>query len=365
MSIYKQRYIMLTNRITNKSRATLVQNNNNDIFVVNSARVSFSKESSLDSNNQLLPSDQKLLNYLASHAHWSPFSHVRETFAFNEEWFDIDWFIQSCTQEHLAGIVMAKANVYDNPCWVIRHSFYGWVKLLELNNSENIFQPCVVDYIKEVLCARSPGSMKAYNLYSDTFNIDSAEDYVTFIPSLDMFLESDPENNPGEFDKPVIEFYDESRKDYFIDFTIREELPFAIARQRFKHMVGFTFNEVSRRYVSDAPEYFMPDVFRGQAKNKKQGSKDTPCEQHSQVVERYVDIIKSIDELYSDLVNEEGEYKVCPEQARFSLPMGAMTSYYATGHLAAWKRLIAQRNEEHAQEEIRDFAASVKELLHI
>lgn len=350
---------------TNSSRVTLINNTNNDLLAVNSARVSFSKESSLDENGQLSQQDQRLLNYLATHGHWTPFSHIRETFAFNEEWFDIDWFIQNCTQENLAGIVIAKGNVYDTSSWIIRHSFYGWVKLLELNDSENIFQPCVVNYIKEVLCSRYPGSMKAYNLHSESFEVDGVDDYVTFIPTLDMFVESDSENNPGKYDKPVVEFYDESRRDYFIDFTIREEVSFAIARQRFKHMVGFTFNEVSRRYVSDSPEYFIPTMFRGRAENKKQGSTETHCLNHDKVMEGYMDSITANDVFYKHLVDEEGQFKTCPEQARFLLPMCTMTSYYATGHLAAWKRLIFQRKDQHAQQEIQEYAVRVQNLLGI
>ena len=37
-------------------------------------------------------------------------------------------------------------------------------------------------------------------------------------------------------------------------------------------MVGFTYNEESRRYVDDEPKFFQPDVWRERAENKKQGS---------------------------------------------------------------------------------------------
>ena len=41
-----------------------------------------------------------------------------------------------------------------------------------------------------------------------------------------------------------------------VQITLREKVPIFVARQRFKHMVGFSYNEVSRRYVDDAPEFF-------------------------------------------------------------------------------------------------------------
>lgn len=55
--------------------------------------------------------------------------------------------------------------------------------------------------------------------------------------------------------------------------TMRETVPLFVARQRFKHMVGFTYNEVSRRYVNDAPEFFYPDEWRTKPVGSiKQGS---------------------------------------------------------------------------------------------
>ena len=61
--------------------------------------------------------------------------------------------------------------------------------------------------------------------------------------------------------------------------TMRETVPIFVARQRFKHMVGFTYNEVSRRYVDDKPEFFVPEYWRKAAENKKQGSSDEAVEE--------------------------------------------------------------------------------------
>ena len=60
--------------------------------------------------------------------------------------------------------------------------------------------------------------------------------------------------------------------------TMRETVPIFVARQRFKHMVGFTYNEVSRRYVDDAPEFYTPDTWRKRAENVKQGSSEETVE---------------------------------------------------------------------------------------
>ena len=50
--------------------------------------------------------------------------------------------------------------------------------------------------------------------------------------------------------------------------------PVFVARQLVKHQVGLVWNEVSRRYVDNEPEFYTPEVWRASAENKKQGSSD-------------------------------------------------------------------------------------------
>lgn len=73
---------------TSPMQVTLVDHMGTDLSVVNSARVSFDKESGWDyvaehpfpgvsfSNEVLKDSDAKLIGYLAKHNHWSPFAHT-------------------------------------------------------------------------------------------------------------------------------------------------------------------------------------------------------------------------------------------------------------------------------------------------
>ena len=58
-------------------KATLIDKLGTDLTVVNAARVSFNKESTVFSEQ-----DEKLLNYLAKHNHWSPFAHAQAQFHF-------------------------------------------------------------------------------------------------------------------------------------------------------------------------------------------------------------------------------------------------------------------------------------------
>jgi len=140
--------------------------------------------------------------------------------------------------------------------------------------------------------------------------------------------------------------------------TMRETVPIFVARQRFKHMVGFTYNEVSRRYVDDAPEFFVPEYWRKAADNKKQGSSeekfaDTDFGFDSVYsLQTYADLIDYCSEFYKDMI----ERGVAPEQARMVLPQSMYTSYYVTGSLAAWARAYKLRIDPHAQKEIQDLA---------
>ena len=52
----------------------------------------------------------------------------------------------------------------------------------------------------------------------------------------------------------------------------RIKAPIFVARQLVKHQVGLVWNEVSRRYVDDKPEFYQPPFWRSRPENSKQGS---------------------------------------------------------------------------------------------
>ena len=150
-----------------------------------------------------------------------------------------------------------------------------------------------------------------------------------------------------------------------VQITMRETVPIFVARQRFKHVVGFTYNETSRRYVDDAPEFFFPDKWRKAAENKKQGSSDEEVtwianeEWEGDIKEDYATVIDDITCLYRCMI----ESGVAPEQARMVLPQSMYTSYYVTGSLAAWARAYKLRIDPHAQKEIQDLAVQWNEII--
>lgn len=134
--------------------------------------------------------------------------------------------------------------------------------------------------------------------------------------------------------------------------TLRESVPIFVARQRFKHVVGFTYNEVSRRYVDDTPEFYFPAEWRTRPDGSlKQGSGGVHVENET-MKGAYLDFITEASSLYERMVASG----VAPEQARMVLPQSMITSYYVTGSLAAFARAYKQRIDSHAQKEIQDLA---------
>lgn len=128
-------------------------------------------------------------------------------------------------------------------------------------------------------------------------------------------------------------------------------------------MVGFTYNEVSRRYVDDEPEFYTPDTWRSRPEGSvKQGSGSDEVltvrgdySLHAQ----YKDIVDYTSTIYDEML----QAGVAPEQARMVLPQSMYTSYYVTGSLAAWARAYKQRIDAHAQVEIQDLAKQWDEVI--
>lgn len=141
--------------------------------------------------------------------------------------------------------------------------------------------------------------------------------------------------------------------------TLRYTVPIFVARQEFKHIVGFTRNEVSRRYVDDEPEFFVPEVWRSRPQGSvKQGSGYKAIDQLS-LQSLYETVCASSQDAY----NLALELGAAPEQARMMLPQSMYTSYYITGSLAAFARFYKQRTDEHAQKEIQDLAHMVGDII--
>ena len=141
----------------------------------------------------------------------------------------------------------------------------------------------------------------------------------------------------------------------------RIKMPIFVAREWYRHQIGFARNEVSRRYVDSRPECWSPAVeeLRARDPKLKQGSRPEPAESaaewHGRITEAQMRSISMYEEMIAD--------GVAPEVARCILPQSMYTEFIETGSLAAYARLCGLRLSPDAQKEIRTYADGLRELL--
>lgn len=156
----------------------------------------------------------------------------------------------------------------------------------------------------------------------------------------------------------------------FASFHVKA--PIFVARQLVKHKF-LRWNEISRRYVDDEPEFYVPDVWRGRSKDKKQGSDGVvdlytissygdPYEGRfgeatlaDTVYEETTDILRSY-----ELLIKAG---VAPEQARMVLPQSTMTEWYWSGSLDAFASMCNLRLKDDTQYETRLVAQQISDTM--
>ena len=143
--------------------------------------------------------------------------------------------------------------------------------------------------------------------------------------------------------------------------TLRMTAPIPIRTQCFKHKVGFSENEESRRYIRSNPTFFIPDQFRkAPTESVKQGSGEDFHPTGNKYWQRHFQTVNTMCHESYEMAVAGG---MCPEQARFMLPQGTEVSWYWTGSLSAYARFFKQRTDPHAQKEIQDLAKEVQDIL--
>jgi thymidylate synthase (FAD) len=170
----------------------------------------------------------------------------------------------------------------------------------------------------------------------------------------------------GEGEEKLIDFLVKNYHDSPLrhaTMTFEVYAPLLIARQWWKHVVASShlddsegWNESSRRYVTEEPEFYVP-TWRGKAENNKQGS-----------VERLPDLTSRI--ATDDLVDHYNQslmlYEkamsngIAPEQARLFLPAyGLYVRWRWTTSLNAALNFVSLRIGEGAQYEIALYAKEI------
>lgn len=138
--------------------------------------------------------------------------------------------------------------------------------------------------------------------------------------------------------------------------SVQVEAPIFVARQLAKHQVGLAWSEISRRYVTDEPQFWNTLYWRERPEDIKQGSAGLSLYHYASTAS-----MNRINEdglsNYQHLLNLEA----CPEQARAALPQSTYTQWIWTGSLFAFSRVYNLRRD--AQKETAQIAVRIGQII--
>lgn len=166
--------------------------------------------------------------------------------------------------------------------------------------------------------------------------------------------------------------------------TFEVYAPLFVARQWWKYAVASThledqngWNESSRRYVTETPEFYVPGShgWRSAPDNMKQGS-GAPIEAYGDQLddsrnwmenpvygEDFTDLLNAYNKQGVEFYEKAMEKGIAAEQARLFLPAyGLYVRWRWTCSLGALTHFLQQRLEHDAQKEIQEFAIAVRDL---
>lgn len=169
------------------------------------------------------------------------------------------------------------------------------------------------------------------------------------------------ETSKGEKkDKGLIDFL--YRNDHispfsFVSFQFYIKCPLFVARQWMRHR-SFDYNEASARYKEFEWDVWVPESFRIQGGDNKQGSLEVEDEKKEELF-KLKELYGTAKETYEDLLENE----IAREQARAVMPMGQYTEFFAHVNMRNLFHFLELRLDEHAQYEIRVYAEAILSIL--
>ncbi len=137
--------------------------------------------------------------------------------------------------------------------------------------------------------------------------------------------------------------------------SFRIKCPIFVARQWMRHRMH-SYNEISYRYVKAPLEFYVPQHWRYQDTQNRQGS--VGQFDNEQLLTTYKETLAACTKAYEHLL-EQG---VCREQARGLLPTAVYTEFIFTSNLHALMHFMKLRLHLGAQWEIRKYAETMLKL---
>lgn len=146
-----------------------------------------------------------------------------------------------------------------------------------------------------------------------------------------------------------------------VELKFHVKLPIFLARQWIRHRTA-NVNEVSARYSEMKDEFFVPlqDDVRGQGSTNKQvGAGEIDAE----IAEDFGNSVAVTNDFCYEEYRDSLKNGVCREQARIVLPLSTYTEMYWKIDLHNLLHFLHLRLDSHAQQEIRDYAESMRDMI--
>jgi thymidylate synthase (FAD) len=151
-----------------------------------------------------------------------------------------------------------------------------------------------------------------------------------------------------------------------LEFKFHVSMPIFVARQWIRHRTA-NVNEYSARYSIMPDRFYVPtaDNVRKQSRSNRQGGAERfegGDSAEASTAAAFLEYLKDVESLHPRYIGltEQG---VSRELARIGLPVNMYTEWYWKCDLHNILRFLSLRMDDHAQEEIREYAGAMAALL--
>lgn len=320
---------MRNNVVVDCFKAEMIRPLNSDYGICDAARVSLAKMAAQYNDGE----NGKLLKHLMTHGHWSPYGHARDIFYLSNGYMTPLCWLAFFDRANLAGFTWERSTsgvFVSGSMW----AFYENLWALPVHVAEDI---------RDWYHKNERYRMSAPLLFRKPVSFGIRE------VDLKKSLRS-------------VAAHDARGMEKLASASFRVSASIFMARQMVKHQIHLCWNEESRRYIDDPPQFFVPIVWRARPdKSIKQGSKDSPAELTADILEAANNHYIKPAALYNVMI-EQG---CAPELARMVLPQSAITNWIWTGTIDAWKRVCNLRMDGHAQKEAQQLGSQINTQLAI
>lgn len=292
-----------------------------DALIATAARASFNRRADQYTEEQ----NEGLQRYLVrpTPQHFAPFCHVRLTLRL-EHWMIIYKRLDAYNKTGMIE-VRQPDGVVD-----VSHSLYGWYILLRDKKVHFSIADSVIDHLQFI----APVASKVLELDKYRANDMHKDGYVQV------------HHAPRHYQQDFV--------------TLRVTCPIVIARQLFKHSVGFVYSEASGRYI-EYEKIYKPTEFHSKPANRKQGSGAPLGTLRKAIASTVMSVSHAVS--YASYIVLHKCLGVATEEARYTMPLSTATTFVMTAARADWDRVLTHRLSKDAQTDIQVLAGLIAEEL--